>query len=194
MDAGGATAWAVAVTGVAGTLFSALLTQRAADRGRLLELDRAERRRAAHEDETARRGAYVALNMSARHYLVALSDQMHAVRRGGDAESVSLRLDEARDHHRDVHAEAQMALPDSILDLAGEVNRGLNALYGTVRRLDDGTPRDSDSPEAAQRMIDAMWAQLRSLRQEMRRDLGVSGADPGEEPGSAGRRPAERPS
>ncbi|MFF0199868.1 hypothetical protein [Streptomyces sp. NPDC005017] len=194
MDIGGATAWAVAVTGVAGTLLSALLTQRAADRGRLRELDRAERRRAVHEEEAARRGAYVALNMSARHYLAALSDQLHAIRRGGDAESVRRRLTEARDLHRDVHADAQLRVPNPILDLAGEVNRALNALYGTVRRLDDGDPREGDSPEAAQRTIDALWGRLRFLRGEMRRDLGVSGGERGEGPESADDRSPAGPS
>ncbi|MFI8962617.1 hypothetical protein ACIGO8_10905 [Streptomyces sp. NPDC053493] len=180
MDTSGVTAWAVAVIGVAGTLLSAVLTQRAADRGRRRELDRADRRRAARDDEAARRSTYVALNMSARHYLAALTDLVHAIRRADGSEGVRRRLEEARDLHRDVHAEAQMRVPDGILDRAGEVNRALNGLYGMVRRLDEGTPRTGDTPDTAQRRIDELWAELRLLRGEMRDELGVSGSDSGQ--------------
>jgi hypothetical protein len=179
VDAGSATAPAVAVVGVVGTLLSALLTQRAADRGRQRELERAERLRERRREREERRGCYVALNTASRQYLAALTDQLHSLSRTEDSGHVRRRLIEARDLHRDVHAEAQMRMPERVLDVAGEVSHGLGAVYGRLRRLDDGVPRPDDSPAAAQADIDALWGLLRAMRREMRADLGAAGADSG---------------
>ncbi|MBG0851833.1 hypothetical protein I2W78_08240 [Streptomyces spinoverrucosus] len=179
MDVGDATAALVAVAGVVGTLLSALLTQRAADRGRRREQERAEQVWERRSEAQELRSCYVALNTSARQYLAALTDQLHALGRDEDARSVRQRLTEARDHHRDVYAEAQMRMPEHVLGIAGDVSRDLGTVYGMVRRLDDGVPRPGDSPPAAQRRIDALWDRLREMRRQMRADLGESRADLG---------------
>ncbi|MEU6510596.1 MULTISPECIES: hypothetical protein [unclassified Streptomyces] len=180
MDIGGATASvAVAVVGVVGTLLSALLTQRAADRGHRRELEHAERVRERRAHTRELRSCYVALNTSARQYLAALTDQMHALGRGDEARVVRQRLAEARDQYRDVYAEAQMRLPEPVLDLAGDLSHELGVVYGMVRRLDEGAPRAGDAPDAVRAGIEAQWGRLRRMRREMRADLGVSGADSG---------------
>ncbi|WP_432154696.1 hypothetical protein [Streptomyces tricolor] len=179
MDVGAATAPLVAVVGVVGTLLSALLTQRAADRGRRREQERAEevRERRRHAQEL--RACYVALNTSARQYLAALTDQVHALGRDEELRTARRRLTEARDQYRDVYAEAQMRMPDRVLDLAGGLSHDLGAVYGMVRRLDDGVPRAGDSPAAVRESIDALWDRLRRMRQEMRSELGEFRTDSG---------------
>ncbi|MFI7243714.1 hypothetical protein [Streptomyces qinglanensis] len=179
MEIEGATAPVVAAVGVVGTLLSALLTQRAADRSRRREQDRAEELWQHRSQAQELRSCYVALNTSARQYLAALTDQLHALGRTADLASARQRLTEARDQYRDVYAEAQMRVPERVLDIAGDLSRDLGAVYGTVRRLDEGVPRDGDSPSAAQRRIDALWGRLRQARREMRAELGVSRSDCG---------------
>lgn len=172
MDAGLATSSVVAVVGVVGTLLSALLTQRAADRSRQREQERAEQLWERRSEAQELRACYVALNASVRHYLAALTDQVHALGREGELPLVRQRLTEARDQHREVHAEAQMRLPERVLGQAGDVSRELGAVYGMVRRLDDGVPRQGDSPASVQEGIDALWGLLREMRREIRADLG----------------------
>ncbi|MFE2941433.1 hypothetical protein ACFXKG_20570 [Streptomyces sp. NPDC059255] len=173
------TAPVAAVVGVVGTLLSALLTQRAADRGRRREQERAERLRERRGEVQERWVCYVALNTAGRQYLAALTDQLHALGRAEELGSVRQRLTEARDRYRDVYAEAQMRLPQRVLEHAGRVSHGLGTVYGMVRRLDAGVPRQGDVPAAVQAGIDALWERLREMRREMRADLGVSRADSG---------------
>ncbi|MFF1646792.1 hypothetical protein [Streptomyces sp. NPDC058240] len=177
MDVGNATAAAVALIGVVGTLLSAVLTQRAADRSRQREHARAERLRARRSEAEARHSTCVALNTAARQYLAALTDQFHALGGTEDPGPVRDRLVEARDLHREVHAEAQLRLPERILGIADEVSHGLGALYGRLLRLADGIPRPGDSPAAAKADIDALWDRLRTLRREMREELRGPGRD-----------------
>ncbi|MFE9632006.1 hypothetical protein [Streptomyces sp. NPDC006463] len=186
MDIGVVTAPLVAVVGVVGTLLSALLTQRAADRSRQRERQRAEEVWERRSEAQELWSCYVALNTSGRHYLAALTDQLHALGDAAQAPHVRQRLTGARDHHREVYAEAQMRLPELVLDHASAVSHGLGAVYGMVRRLDDGVPRPGDSPAAAHEGIEALWARLREMRREMRADLGVSRADSGRRRGEAG--------
>ncbi|MEU3663700.1 hypothetical protein AB0E77_28745 [Streptomyces sp. NPDC032940] len=179
MDLGDVTAPVAAVVGVVGTLLSALLTQRAADRSRQRELERAEELRERRSQTQELRSCYVALNTAGRQYLAALTDQLHALGRAGELSAARQRLTGARDQYRDVYAEAQMRLPQRVLAHAGDVSRDLGAVYGMIRRLDDGVPRPGDSPAAVQAGIDALWERLREMRREMRADLGSTRADSG---------------
>ncbi|MET8179775.1 hypothetical protein [Streptomyces sp. NPDC005336] len=179
MDVGGVAAPVVAVVGVVGTLLSALLTQRAADRGRRREQERAEEalERSRHAQEL--RSCYVALNTAARQYLAALTDQLHALGRDEDLRAVRQRSTEARDQYREVYAEAQLQVPERVLELAGQLSHDLGAVYGMVRRLDDGVSQAEDSPSAVREGIELLWARLRRMRAEMRAELGVSRVDCG---------------
>ncbi|MEU0851908.1 hypothetical protein ABZ387_28665 [Streptomyces flaveolus] len=179
MDLGDATALVAAVVGVVGTLLSALLTQRAADRSRQREQERAEAVRERRSEAQELWSCYVALNTAGRQYLAALTDLLHALGRAEELPSVRQRLTGARDQYRDVYAEAQMRLPQRVLAHAGDVSHELGVVYGTVRRLDDGVPRPGDSTAAAQGAIDGLWERLREMRREMRADLGAPRADSG---------------
>ncbi|MFE9012868.1 hypothetical protein [Streptomyces cyaneofuscatus] len=167
MDAGSATALGVAVVGVLGTLLSALLTQRVGERSRKREYERAEaaQERRAEAQETL--ACHIAFNTAVRQYLAALTDQIHELGRDGP-DSVQQRLTEARDHHRDVYAEVQLRTSERITGLAGDLSRELGVLYGMVRRIDGGAPREGDSVAAARERLDALWRQLRHVRREMR--------------------------
>ncbi|MGW1110567.1 hypothetical protein [Streptomyces albidoflavus] len=194
MDVGSVTAVSVAVVGVVGTLLSALLTQRAADRSRQRERERAELARERRGELLDVRSCYVALNTATRQYLAALTDQVHALRRDGSG-PVRQRLTDARDQHRDVYAEAQLRVPDPVLDLAGQLSRELGAVYGMVKRLDAGAPREGDSVTGAQERIDVLWHLLREMRRRMRAELGVPATAGGREaalPPRAGQRETER--
>ncbi|MGE7384487.1 hypothetical protein ACQKM2_03140 [Streptomyces sp. NPDC004126] len=179
MDIGVVTAPLTAVAGVVGTLMSALLTQRAADRSRQREQERAEElwdRRASAQELWS---CYVALNTSGRQYLAALTDQLHALGCDTEVPLARQRLTGARDHHREVYAEAQIRLSDRVLEHAAGVSHGLGAVYGMLRRLDEGSPRPGDSPAAAHAAIESLWARLREMRREMRADLGASRSESG---------------
>ncbi|MEV7280549.1 hypothetical protein [Streptomyces sp. NPDC093111] len=190
MDIGVVTA---ALVGVVGTLMSALLTQRAADRSRRREQQRVEELWERRAEEAELWSCYVALNASGRHYLAALTDQLYALGDELEAPRARQRLADARDQHREVYAEAQMRLPERVLDHAAGVSRGLGGVYGMVRRLDGGLPRPGDSPAAAQEAIAALWSRLRDMRREMRADLGVYRANSGHRPGEAGEVAAAAP-
>ncbi|GAA2136562.1 hypothetical protein GCM10009760_16190 [Kitasatospora kazusensis] len=177
MDFGDTSALGVAVVGVAGTLLSALLTQRAADRSGRRRQERVEEVSDRRRREQELRSCYVALNMAARQYLAALTDQLHALVREEDLQETWLRLTGARDQYREAYAEAQLRVPESVLDLAGRFSHDLGALYGMVRRLDGGPTRTGDSAVAVRENIDALWAALRRMRGEMRDQLGASRAD-----------------
>ncbi|MFF2699503.1 hypothetical protein ACFVUQ_14185 [Streptomyces cyaneofuscatus] len=167
MDAANATTLGVAVVGVLGTLLSALLVQRAGERSRKREHERAEatqERRTAVQETLA---CHIAFNAAVRQYLAALTDQIHELGRDGP-DSVQQRLTEARDHHRDVYAEVQLRTSERITGLAGDLNRELGLVYGMVRRIDDGAPRQGDSVAAARERLDALWRQLRDVRRQMR--------------------------
>ncbi|WP_425443721.1 hypothetical protein [Streptomyces pini] len=189
MDVGSATTLLAAAVGVVGTLLSALLTQRAADRGRQREQERAERTWERRSGTQELRSCYVAFNTATRRYLAALTDQLHALGRDEDPRPVRQRLTEARDRHREVYAEAQLRVPERVLELTGALSRELGAVYGMLRRLDDGVPRAGDCAAAAQERIDALWRGLREARREMRTDLGVFRSSGGESAGSRHRTP-----
>ncbi|MFF3098229.1 hypothetical protein [Streptomyces cyaneofuscatus] len=167
VDAGNATALGVAVVGVLGTLLSALLTQRAGERSRKREYERAEAAQERRAETQEALACYVAFNTAVRQYLAALTDQVHELGQDGP-DSVQQRLTEARDHHRDAYAEVQLRAPERITGLAGDLSRELGVVYGMVRRIVSGAPRESDSVAAARERIDALWRQLRDVRREMR--------------------------
>ncbi|MFJ6466560.1 hypothetical protein ACIQM0_37075 [Streptomyces sp. NPDC091387] len=185
MDIDVITAPLVAVVGVVGTLMSALLTQRAADRSQQREQEREDGARNRRIEARELWACYVALNISGRHYLAALTDQLYALGHDAELPNVRQRLTDVRDDHREAYAEAQLILPDRVLDHAEAVSHGLGAVYGMVRRLDDGTPETGDSPSAAHEEIRALWDRLREMRRQMRADLAASRSECGRWRGEA---------
>ncbi|MDT0318964.1 hypothetical protein [Streptomyces millisiae] len=169
------------VTGMAvlGTLISAVLTQRQANRSITQELNRLDQWRTADREEQAKhdallvhRAGYTALNTAARRYLAALTNQLHALRLGTGLDTTTAELHRARAAHADSYAEIQLIAPTPVLAAARTVNHRLNHTYGILMRLTNGTPGPDDSPDAAQARITELWsAGLPELRERMRLDL-----------------------
>ena len=181
------TTLAVAAAGLAGTLTSPLLTQWIASLAKRQEFEfqgRSER----EEREAARiqamldlkRSLYVSLNAAARHYQQELDDYIRLLNDGHPGNTVLADLDEARRKFRDLYAEAQMILPDPVLEAAVEVSAILGDAYGIVRRLQSDKPRTNPETgteslaQARQKSHVAAYNCILSMRRLMREDLGVS--------------------
>lgn len=171
----------IALVGIAGTLASALLTQRSANSSKIRELERVDERRRedrAYQAEQAaieaRRSCYVALNIAARLYQTALTNYLVAIRAGAVTDEIRTDVDEMRREHRSRHAEAQMVVPDSVLEAAGAVNGNLGKFYGILKSIDLGTANADETIEAAEARRVRSWDLLREMRAAMRRDLGIA--------------------
>lgn len=72
------------------------------------------------------------------------------------------------------HAESHMIVSDAVLPVVGAANGSLRKIYGLVKRLDSGqSGQEEDLQELSGRLND-LWDRLTGLRDEMRRDLGVT--------------------
>ncbi|WP_043679862.1 hypothetical protein [Streptomyces xylophagus] len=164
------TAMITAVVGVLGTLFAPVLSQRLTARQRGEEAQLAEHRRRFEE----RRDAYTAMNRSSRQFHTLLKDALHRLRDSVYTELERDQLEEARRDHRDRYAEAQMVVPERVLDASRAVNEVLADVDAAVKRLDRGLPRDGESAE--QVLVDLKEAEprLAAMRRLMRADLGVT--------------------
>ncbi|WP_330459501.1 hypothetical protein OIB37_23110 [Streptomyces sp. NBC_00820] len=163
------TAMINAVVGVLGTLLAPALGQRHADRRRAEEERQAGRRRLLEE----RRASYVAMNRASRQFHTLLKDALHRIRDGVYAEQDREQLEESRREYRDRYAEAQMVVPERILDASRTLNRVLAGTDAVAKRLDRGLAGDGESAERA--LLDLKEAEplLTAMRRLMRADLGV---------------------
>lgn len=68
-----------------------------------------------------------------------------------------------------------MRIPDDVLAMLDKVHRGLNRMYGVLKRLDGGIPphREGESLEQVHTQIVAFWDQLGEMRRIMRQSIGV---------------------
>jgi type II secretory pathway pseudopilin PulG len=163
------TAMITAVVGVLGTLFAPVLSQRLTARQRADEAQLAERRRRFEE----RRDAYTAMNRASRQFHTLLKDALHRIRDGVYTELERDQLEEARRDYRDRYAEAQMVVPERILDASRSVNQVLAGSDAVVKRLDRGLARDGESAEEALLDLKEAEPRLAAMRRLMRADLGV---------------------
>lgn len=90
------------------------------------------------------------------------------------------QLDSARKKFRDLYSEAQMVLPDVVLDAAVSTSAALGDAYGMAKRLESGKPRTSpdqgtETVESAQEFAHVtVYDHIVHMRHLMRVDLGVS--------------------
>jgi hypothetical protein len=89
-------------------------------------------------------------------------------------EAQRAELDERWSAYVVQHAESHMIVSDAVLPVLGAANGSLRQIYGLVKRLDTGQPRQDESVAVLSRRMDELWSQLTDLRDEMRRDLGVT--------------------
>ncbi|MGW5971743.1 hypothetical protein [Streptomyces sp. NPDC055186] len=175
-------ALAAAVLGSGVSLTSVFLTQRGAERGWIREHQRIERHR--QEDQVRqwdsrlleeRRAAYSRLHAAARAARDTLAGCMHDLRRADTLEEArKAELDERWSAYVVQHAESHMIVSDAVLPVLGAANGSLRKIYGLVKRLEAGQPRQEESVEELSRQVDDLWDRLTDLRDEMRRDLGIT--------------------
>ncbi|WP_431676648.1 hypothetical protein [Kitasatospora sp. KL5] len=168
----------IAITGVAGTLGGALLTQRGADRTKKRELEMGHAIQEARENRELRRRCYTELHRDARQFTTALSRHLYAVRDRAPGEEDIRALESAKDAHRDRWSETLMIAPDTVIGPANELNDALTRVYGQIKRLEQGTPRRGETLRSAAEAQHALWPLIRAAREAMRGDLGVTGAAP----------------
>jgi type II secretory pathway pseudopilin PulG len=179
---------AVAVLGVAGTLSSPLLSQRIAAQVKEQEFDLQKRQRQEERDVSQRqkefeerRSIYARLNTAARRYQQALEAYARAMADDTVTEEERAELAHTRQSFRDLYSDAQMILPDKVLNSAISVSASLGGAYGMIKRLETGKPRISpernqiESIEMAYEYSHVtVYNQILELRQLMRANLGVS--------------------
>lgn len=165
------TAMITAVVGVLGTLFSPVVSQRLTARQRMEEAEVAERRRQFEE----RREAYTAMNRASRQFHTLLKDALHRIRDGVYADTERDQLEETRREYRDRYAQAQMIVPERILEASRSVNEVLAGIDAMVKRLDRGLAREGESAERALLDLKEAEPRLSAMRRLMREDLGVDG-------------------
>ncbi|MFJ9818747.1 hypothetical protein ACIRU3_26540 [Streptomyces sp. NPDC101151] len=175
MDAALATL-VVGIAGVGGTVTSGYLAQRAGHRALRWEGER------QHHDNL--RNCYIGVNSRARTCRYALADYVQAMANRSLTDEIRERAATAMDAHRVQYDEAQMLVSDSVLAEARTVNDKISVLYGLLRRIDCGVPQPDDTIELAKRLLKDLWPHLRSMREAMRVDLGVSGSRGGREHGN----------
>jgi hypothetical protein len=113
--------------------------------------------------------------MAGRHFRQALKNCLFE---GTDKRGAE--LEEARKEFTSRYGEAQMILPDKVLKAAKIATGRLAGAYGKVRAVQQsGSPPIGGSDrEKLERFLDREVASaLRSLREDMRRDLGVADTD-----------------
>ena len=74
---------------------------------------------------------------------------------------------------RDRYAEAQMIVPEAILDASRAVNTVLAAADAAAKRIDRGLTDSADAVERALNDLKAAEPRLTAMRRSMREDLGV---------------------
>lgn len=182
----------VAIVGVAGTLGAALLTQNRADRTKRMELRAAAEQRREERDHAAellraeqaearmreglerRRSCYITLNTAARQYLTAMTNHVHAVRRGEDVGGSLERLEASRLAFRDSYAEAQMVAPDTVLRSCSTAKKQLNTAYGSLRKFcADPSTYAAELASLEGGFQRDVWPHVGAMKRTMRIDLGI---------------------
>lgn len=140
------TALIVAVVGVAGTLVSGVMAHRGALRAKTVELDRAERLRREdlladerREALAVRRASYAVFNQRLRHFHSVLSKDYFALAAGEARPGQGREREETRQVLRDVYAEAQMVISDTVLSVAGGVVHQLHRIHAVLLRHERGS-------------------------------------------------------
>jgi len=180
------TTLAVAAVGLAGTLTSPMLGQRIADRTKRQEFDFQSRQQREEREEARRRAAvelkrstYASLNTAARRYQQALEAYLRAIQEGTPDDEDRSGLMDARAQFRDLYSEAQMILPDAVLEAAKSASAALGDAYGIAKRLEIGKLRTvpgggAESIAMAEHSAHVtVYNCITHMRHLMRKDLGV---------------------
>lgn len=158
-----------AIVGVLGTLFAPLLAHRIVARQRREDAGDEERRRRFEE----RRTAYTAMNRASRQFHTLLNDALHRIRDGVYMDEDRAQVEEARRDYRDCYAEAQMIVPERVMDASRELNKVLAGIDATAKRIDRGLAREGETAAGALLRLKDAEPRLSAMRRIMREDLGI---------------------
>ncbi|MFG2405914.1 hypothetical protein ACGFR8_16560 [Streptomyces brevispora] len=178
----GVIALLVAVVGVAGTLLAPITTAWVSSRSRRQEFelqqlsDRAKRHiDDAQADLERRRDIYVALNSGARRYRFRMMEDLYALRAGADPDPAT---ESVRVEFQDIYSQAQMLIPDAVLQRCQVVRVALADAKKLMTPLAEASTHDHQKWQEAHAFLLQMWDALTSMQHAMRQDLGIS-APPG---------------
>ncbi|MEU9060708.1 hypothetical protein AB0D13_18115 [Streptomyces sp. NPDC048430] len=178
----GVIALLVAVVGVAGTLLAPITTAWVSSRSRRqeFELQQGSDRAKRHIDDAQaylerRRDTYVALNSGARRYRFLMMEDLYAVRRGADPDPAT---ELARVEFQDTYAQAQMLVPDAVLQPCQTVRVALAEARKLMESLTEDVTHDQQKWQETHAFLITMWEPLGAMQLAMRQDLGIS-APPG---------------
>ncbi|MEV5922379.1 hypothetical protein AB0N42_32525 [Streptomyces pseudogriseolus] len=167
------------------TLMSVLLTQRSAERIRRQDHERADRHRLEDRHHARdsqlleeRQKLYATLNAAARTARDALVSCRNEVKETGTIDTETLAaLDSAWTAYVAKHAEAHMAVSDEVLNELGSVNGSLRQMHRLTKKLNQGASDRQGILTEFDRRADELWSRLASLRDAMRKDLGITGTE-----------------
>lgn len=179
MDSG-LIALGAAVVGVAGTLLATVLSQRMLARVQAAQFEReqqVDRTRWLREQELAelarRRECYAAANAAYRRYRIGLMSFLWLVRRSQVTPEERAALEEVRNVHHTVFAEAQMIASAAVLAQLDIMTRGMAGAYARTMRLAEGAPHPDGSFEEIHTRLTDLTTRADVMRGVMRADLGV---------------------
>ncbi|GAA3917405.1 hypothetical protein GCM10023084_80430 [Streptomyces lacrimifluminis] len=156
------------------------------DQGKRLELEYAERHRAAgrrieehRKALEARRTCYIKVHQVIRRYRAMLYNHVHALRRGPTTAEQRAELEAARYSVRDAYAGALMGIPDEIMDHVLDVAARLDLVYRIAERFDTGAAEPGDSLDDARAELKEVSGRVRAMWHLTRTDLGIADVRPG---------------
>ncbi|MCX5298366.1 hypothetical protein OG898_18060 [Streptomyces sp. NBC_00193] len=195
MDSG-LIALGAAVVGVAGTLLATVLSQRMLARVQAAQFEReqrVDRTRWQREQEVAelarRRECYAAANAAYRRYRIGLMSFLWLVQRSQVTPEERATLEEVRNVHHTVFAEAQMIASAAVLAQLDIMTRGMAGAYARTMRLAEGTPHPDGSFEEIHTRLTDLTQRADVMRAVMRADLGVDSTPVAERPSPPGLAP-----
>ncbi|WP_406389030.1 hypothetical protein [Streptomyces sp. NBC_00887] len=168
----------VAVVGVAGTLLAPITTAWVSSRSRRQDFElqqRSERTKRHLDDAQAnlerRRDIYVALNSGARRYRFHMMEDLYAMRSEADPNPAT---EVVRAEFQDTYAQAQMLVPDNVLQPCQAVRVALAEAKKLMESLTEDGAHDQQKWQETHTFLIQMWDAITAMQLAMHQDLGIS--------------------
>ncbi|MFF8918878.1 hypothetical protein ACF08M_37640 [Streptomyces sp. NPDC015032] len=175
----GVIALLVAVVGVVGTLLAPITTAWVSSRSRLQEFELQRRTdqvtrqlEDAQQNLERRRDIYVALNSGARRYRMLMMEDLHAKRTGAAPQSDATEA--ARVEFQATYAQAQMLIPDAVLEPSRKVRVALADARKLIGALYEDATHGQEEWQEAHTFLIQMWDVIITMQVAMRQDLGIT--------------------
>ncbi|MER5894152.1 hypothetical protein [Streptomyces sp. NPDC001876] len=163
---------------MAGTLLAPITTAWVSSRSRRqeFELQQHSDRTKRHIDDAQanlerRRDTYVALNSGARRYRFLMMEDLYAMRSGAETDPATELV---RAEFQDTYAQAQMLVPDNVLQPCQAVRVALAEAKKLMESLAEDGAHDQQKWQEAHTFLIQMWDAITAMQLAMRQDLGIS--------------------